>query len=56
MARESAQEMIGDAQVQYLDHEELQAQQRMQVGEMNIEGGEHNIDDEENMVVNSGYI
>ena len=28
----------------------------MQVGEMNIEGGEHNIDDEENMAVAAGYV
>lgn len=53
---ESVQELVGDAQVQYLDQEELEAQQRMQVGEMNIEGGEHNIDEEENMMMAAGYV
>ena len=28
----------------------------MQVGEMNIEGGEHNIDEEENMMMAAGYV
>lgn len=53
-------DMIEDPEDQYLDREQLAQQQRMQVGEMNIEGSEqmilNNEEEEENMAVANAYV
>jgi hypothetical protein len=53
---EPGDEMDSAPDGQYLGHEQLkQRQQIMQVGEMNIEGSEHNLEDEDGMAVGNGY-